>query len=523
MAVTSAGSPAPGGPAVGPLMRLHRVTKRFPGVVAVDDVSLDLAAGEIVALLGQNGAGKSTMIQIVAGVYGGHSYDGDLTLDGQPYRPAGVIEAERRGVVLIPQQVSVVPEMTVGQNMFLNNEPTTRLGLVDWEGLYARARRVLTDFGTDVDPRVRMGSLDLATQQLVVIARALSAEARLLILDEPTAALTENEARRLFVHLRGLRARGVSIVYVSHRLAEVFAIADRVVVLRDGRLRGDHRTADTTRDEVVGDMLGGSGGSRPDLSPDATPSSPPGEVALEVAGLSVRDPEDADRVRVDRLDLTVRRGETVGVFGLVGSGTTPAAMAIFGAWPGKVDGTIRVDGRVVRINRPADAIAHGVGMIAPDRRRTLILDHSVADNVVLASLRSLCRHGLLDAHAKTIRAEEYVRRLNIRTPSVRAPVGTLSGGNQQKVQVARWLAAQTRTMLLVDPTHGVDVGARAEIYRLLRLLARQRYALLLVSAEAEELVAVCDRVLVLRAGRAVGELTGAGLSESNLLHLAAGD
>jgi D-xylose transport system ATP-binding protein len=521
MTSTSAGSPAPGGPAAEPLMRLHRITKRFPGVVAVDDVSLDLAAGEIVALLGQNGAGKSTMIQIVAGVYGANTYDGDLTLGGEPYRPAGVIEAERGGVVLIPQQVSVVPEMTVGQNMFLNNEPTTRFGLVDWEGLYARARQVLADFGTDVDPRVRMGSLDLAAQQLVVIARALSADARLLILDEPTAALTENEAHRLFVHLRGLRARGVAIVYVSHRLAEVFAIADRVVVLRDGRLCGDHRTVDTTRDEVVRDMLG-AGIPEPRQQYGGAAASP-GEVALEVAGLSVRDPEDGDRVRVDMLDLTVRRGETVGVFGLVGSGTTPAAMAIFGAWPGRVDGTIRVDGRAVRINRPADAIAHGVGMIAPDRRRTLMLDHSVADNVVLASLRSLCRHGLLDPHARTLRAEEYVRRLNIRTPSVRAPVGTLSGGNQQKVQVARWLAAQTRTMLLVDPTHGVDVGARAEIYRLLRLLARQRYALLLVSAEAEELVAVCDRVLVLRAGRAVGELTGAGLTESNLLHLAAGD
>jgi ABC-type sugar transport system ATPase subunit len=497
-------------------VRLRGLTKRFPAVLAVDDVDLDIHSGEVLALLGQNGAGKSTLIQVLAGVYPADA--GELSLDDRPYRPASPAAAEKAGIVLIPQQVAVVPDLTVGQNMYLGSEPTNRLGLVDWPRLYANAQRVLDDFNVTIAAGARMGSLDIASQQLVVLARALSANARVLILDEPTAALTESEAERLFNHLRHLRDRDVAILFVTHRLAEVFAFADRIVVMRDGRVRGDHRTHDTDRDQIVRQMLGAEL-TAPAGSGTATA---PGPVALELDGLTVHDEEDAARLRVDRLSLTVRQGEVVGLFGLVGAGCAPAAMAVFGAWAGRVGGRVLVDGEVRTARSPAHAIAAGVGLLAPDRRQTMIAEASIAENLMLASLAQLGRAGTLDPVTRDRLAGQYVRRLGVRTPSVLAEVGTLSGGNQQKVQVGRWLSAGTRILVLVDPTHGVDVGARAEIHAVLHQLAGDGYAQLLVSADAEELVAVCDRVVVMRAGRRVAELAGAALSEAHLLHHAAG-
>jgi D-xylose transport system ATP-binding protein len=498
-----------------PLLQTHGLTKRFPGVLAVDDVDLAIFPGEIVALLGQNGAGKSTVIQVLAGVHPHGSFAGAVEMDGRPFAAANVSAAEAAGVVLIPQEVNVVPDLTVAENMFLNAEPG-RLGLVDRLQLLVRAGEILRDFDVDVDPGARMGALDLATQQLVVIARALSKRARLLILDEPTAALTESEARRLFERMRSLRARGVACIFVSHRLAEVFAIADRILVMRDGRLRGDHRTGETTRDAVVAEMIGGS------LAEIAPGGRARDAVALAVSGLTVYDPEQPERKRVDDLSFALREGEILGLFGLLGSGCDVAAEALFGAWPGRVEGHFRVSEEEVTIARPADAIARGIGLMPQDRRETLIHDHAIADNVVLASLPAISPKGVLDLDRKRLLAQDFVDRLQIRAPSVATRVATLSGGNQQKVQVARWLAAGSRVLLLVDPTRGVDVGARAEINRLWQDLAADGYALLLVSTEAEELVEVCDRVLVLRHGQLASEHRGEEIRVERLLHAAAG-
>ncbi len=498
-----------------PLLVTRALTKRFPGVLAVDAVDLVIYPGEIVALLGQNGAGKSTVIQILAGVHPHGSYDGGITLDGRPFAPASVAAAEAGGVVLIPQEVNIVPDLTVAENMFLNDEPT-RFGFVDRLMLHVRAGELLRDFAIDVDPAARMGTLDLATQQLVVITRALSKQARLLILDEPTAALTETEARRLFARMRSLRDRGVACIFVSHRLAEVFAVADRILVMRDGRLRGDHAAGQTTRDEVVAEMIGGAVAA---LAPERRARA---AVAFEVDDLRVYDSDDPDRMRVDRLGFALHEGEILGLFGLLGAGCGTAAEALFGSWPGRVEGRIRVAGQEVTLARPADAIAHGIGLMPQDRRATLIHDHAVSDNVVLASLPAISSRGLLDLDRKRLVAADYVERLQIRTASIDARVATLSGGNQQKVQVARWLAAESRVLLLVDPTRGVDVGARAEINRLWQALAESGFALLLVSSEAEELVEVCDRVLVMRHGRLVGEHRGDDLTVGRLLHAAAG-
>ena len=491
------------------------LTKRFPGVVAVDQVDLTLYSGEIVALLGQNGAGKSTLIQMLAGSHPSGSYDGEIFLAGARYQPQNVAAAEAAGIVLIPQEINIVPDMTVAENILLNHEPT-RFGLIDRPALLARAREVLAEFGLELDPAQRMGALDLATQQLVVIARALSRRARLLILDEPTAALTEAEAQRLFDRMRGLRDRGVTCVFVSHRLAEVFAIADRILVMRDGRLRGDHLIGETSREAIVAEMIGGS------LVAPGAQSAPTNQSLLEVEHLTVFDAEEPDRKRVDDLSFALHAGEVLGLFGLVGAGCSTAATAIFGGWRGKREGVIQIDGTRVVIDSPADAIRHGVGMVGQDRRETLIHDHPVADNIVLASLPDISSHGFVDRDQRSLTASKLVETLSIRTRSVESRVATLSGGNQQKVQVARWLAARSRLLILVDPTRGVDVGARAEINRLWQQLAGEGYALLLVSSEAEELIEVCHRILVMRNGRVVSEFAGEAATERQLLAAAAG-
>jgi D-xylose transport system ATP-binding protein len=506
-----------------PVLTTRGLTKRFPGVLAVDDFDLDIHAGEIVALLGQNGAGKSTVIKVLAGVYPHGTYDGEIALAGRPFRPVSVAAAEAAGIALVPQDVNVVPELSVAANMYLHAEPT-RFGLIDEAARHAEARRVLHEFGIAVDPRTPIGALDLARQQLVVIARALSKNVRVLILDEPTAALTDNEAQRLFDRMRALRTRGVACLFVSHRLPEVFAIADRLLIMRDGRLRGQHRTAGTTRERIVSEMVGCTlavhEGGKPTES--AAADSDRGRAALEINGLVVHDADSRRPRRVDGLDLAVGKGEIVGLFGLLGAGCSEVALSVFGAWPGRREAEIRVEGTKVAIERPADAMRHGLGLIARDRRDTLIPEHSVAKNLALASLATLSRHGFLDIDALRRLAMDYVRLLQIKTESIDAPVGTLSGGNQQKVQVARWLASGARILLLIDPTSGVDVGARAEINALWRRLAADGYALLLASSEAEELIEVCDRVVVMRSGRQVDEQRRGTATEERLLRAATG-
>ncbi len=480
----------------GTALAAHRVTKRFQRTLAVDDLSFELGEGEVVALLGENGAGKSTIISVLAGLFGG-DFDGELTVGDEPYEPSNVEDAERRGIVLIAQEINVVPELTVAQSLFLGHEPR-RWGLVDHLAMRRDASTILADFDVDVDPVRPIGSLDLARQQLVMIARSLHKDAKILILDEPTAALTGAEADRLFDRLRTYRERGTTCIFVSHRLAEVFAIADRILVLRD--------------------MLGMTSGVRA-VPPAIVDRS---HLGISVRDLTVRSADRSRRILLDQVSLDVRGGEIVGVFGLVGSGVGVVGQSLFGAWRGEVDGRIEIDGRAVRIRSPRDAITHGVGFITQDRRDALVGIHSVAENMAMASLDRFGDGPFLDNAELRTEARRWIDQLDIRTPDETAPVSTLSGGNQQKVQVARWLVADTPILILDDPTRGVDVGARAEIHGILAGLARSGKALLLVSSDASELLAVCARVLVIWDGRIAGEVETAESSESELLEIASG-
>jgi ABC-type sugar transport system ATPase subunit len=496
-------------------MAASHLTKSFPGVRALDDVSVSIYAGEIAALLGQNGAGKSTLIQVMSGFHPAGSYSGRIELGGNDYRPADTAAAEQAGVVLVPQEVSVVPQMSVAENICLNAEPT-RWGLIDVSLRLAKARSALRDFELDVDPRREMGSLDLATQQLIVIARALSKNLKLLILDEPTAALTERESLRLFDRIRTLKARGVATIFVSHRLSEVFSISDRIIVMRDGRIRGDHVANEVSRADVVGEMLGHARGET-----QSRPARRAGDAALEVRRLTVFEESAERRVKVDGLSLAVAKGEVVGLFGLLGSGCVEAALAIYGAWPGVVDAEIAVLGDPVSIAGPQQAIALGLGLMAQDRRDCLIQDQSILDNLMMATIAKGVGLQSLDIAERRRLAISLMKTLRIKAESVDAEMHTLSGGNQQKVQIGRWLAAGARILILVDPTRGVDVGARGEINRIWSRLSESGHAILIASSDAEELVDVCHRVIVMRNGRKVGELSGATLNEKELLRVAA--
>ena len=490
------------------------LTKSFPGVRALDDVSVSIYAGEIAALLGQNGAGKSTLIQVMSGFHPVGSYSGRIELGGNDYRPADTAAAEQAGVVLVPQEVSVVPQMSVAENICLNAEPT-RWGFIDVSLRLAKARAALLDFELDVDPHREMGSLDLATQQLIVIARALSKNLKLLILDEPTAALTEKEFLRLFDRIRTLKARGVASIFVSHRLSEVFSISDRIIVMRDGHIRGDHVAKEVSRADVVAEMLGHARGETHSSSARRA-----GDAALEVRRLTVFDESAERRVKVDGLSLAVAKGEVVGLFGLLGAGCVEAALAIYGAWRGVVDAEIEILGEPVSIASPQQAIVLGLGLMAQDRRDCLIQDQSVLDNMMMATIARGAGLRSLDIAQRRNIAIGLMKTLQIKAESIDAEMRTLSGGNQQKVQIGRWLAAGAQILILIDPTRGVDVGARDEISHIWTELSQSGHAILIASTDAEELVGVCHRVIVMRNGRQAGELSGASLNEKELLRMA---
>ena len=500
-------SPDGAGRADPPLFELRGIGKSFPGVRALDGVSFEIRAGEVHMLLGENGAGKSSLMKVLCGAYTADS--GEMRHQGQPVSIRGPADARALGIAVIFQEFSLVPYLSVAQNIFLGREPTGRFpGSVDHRKMRDDARRILESLGSDISPELPLHELGVAHQQVVEIAKALSQNARVLVMDEPTSALSDRETERLFQLIARLKADGVAIVYISHRLAEVFRLGDRITVLRDGRKVASLWPSQTTPEALVEAMVG----RRVDTTYAASSRSTPGEVALQLNAVS-----GASGIR--DISLEVRAGEIVGLAGLVGSGRTEVARAIFGADP-IAAGSMTLFGAPLS-GGPDATSRRGIALIPENRKQQgLALIRTVADNTVLAALERLFPRRFFDPRRATGVARDMVAKLHIATPSTHRLVQVLSGGNQQKVVIAKWLAAGARLFIFDEPTRGIDVGAKAEIFSLIRELVSAGAAVLMISSEQSEIVNVCDRAYVMRDGSIAGHLGGDQLSESAILKLA---
>jgi ribose transport system ATP-binding protein len=506
---------APGAePAIG-VLEACRVGKRFAGVVALHEVSVCVRAGAVHAVVGENGAGKSTLMKVLGGV---HRPDaGELRLHGRPVAFAGPRAAAAAGVALIHQELSLVPALSVAENVFLGREPA-RLGVVDAGAMAREARRLLERLGHPLDVRRPVAELKVGDRQMVEIAKALSLDAQVLIMDEPTTALASGEVDRLFGVVRALAAGGTAVVYISHRMDELFRIADEFTVLRDGRLVAHRAAAESSPEELVRLMAGRESTQR------RTPVTA-GErrELLRVEGLTSRERDARGRPRLDGIGFTLHRGEVLGVGGVMGAGRTELLESLFGVRPVAPTTRILIDGAPVAAGSPARAIAAGIALVPEDRMgEGLVPGLDVGRNVTLARLASFTRLGVVRRRAEAAAARGWVERLAIRTAGIGASVASLSGGNQQKVVLAKWLLTEPRVLLLDEPTKGIDVNGKAEIYRLVEELARGGLGILLVSSETPELLALSDRVIVLRDGALAGTLARADATEERLVALATG-
>ena len=504
-------------PAAPPALELRAISKSFPGVRALRGVTFDVHPGEVHALLGENGAGKSTLIKILSGV---HAPDeGEILLRGDRVAFANPGQAQARGIATIYQEFSLYPELTVAENIFAGHPPRRWGGLaLDWRRAARDAAALLATLDAgDIDVHARVGALSVGNRQRVEIAKALSRQAQVLILDEPTAVLTQHDAERLFTVVRRLRDQGVAIIYISHRMDEIFALSSRITVLRDGQWIGTQATDSTNETELIRQMVGRALSQEPSLDDAGLPAGSGERPVLLKAQHLARRPLLRDA------SLELRAGEIVGLAGLIGSGRSELAQAIFGSAPAE-GGTLEVNGRAVTISRPEQAIALGIGYVPEDRQRQgLVTAMSVGQNVGLTRLRALSRGPFLNFAAEDRLAESYVGTLRIKTPTVREIARNLSGGNQQKIVLSKWLATEPKILIVDEPTRGIDVGARAEIHRLLISLAREKgLALLVISSDLQEVLRLSDRVLVMRDGRLVREFARADATQEAVLSAALG-
>ncbi|BDA85698.1 ribose ABC transporter ATP-binding protein [Aureimonas sp. SA4125] len=505
-----------------PLLEMRGIAKHFSGVTALDDVSLTLNGGEILGLMGENGAGKSTLLKILSGVQPPSS--GTILMDGQPVEIESPQAARRLGIVTIYQELSLIPTLSVAENIFIGRAPLGRLGLVDWRAMRADARDIIARVGLTLDPQTPVSALSVAEQQMVEIARALSLSSRIIVMDEPTSALSESEVTRLLSIMDRLRGEGVAIMFVTHRLEEASTICDRMTVLRDGRLAGElvRDGAPIPLPAIIEKMVGRAAS---ELYARPAQRSAAGAVRLEVRGLkTVRDPEAPHAIVLDGVDLDLRAGEILGIAGLVGSGRTELARAIFGA-DAIAAGTLRLDGEAITPRSPADAIALGIGLVPEDRKHQAIFPAlGILANFSVASLNAYSNWmGVMAERREQDELGSYRKLLNIRMAHAGQRIDGLSGGNQQKVILARWLARDPKVLIVDEPTRGVDVGAKAEVHQILVQLAARGIAVMVISSELPEILAVSDRIVTMRAGKITGEMAAAEASEDRLMALMALD
>jgi len=496
------------------LLQASNITKSFPGVRALDGVNLTVQRGRLNALLGENGAGKSTLMNILAGVFPPDS--GTVTLEGRPVSFKNPREAQAAGISIIFQELNLVPEMTIAENIFIGREPLTKFGLVDYARMNADAAALLTELELDADPRTLVSQIKVGAQQVVEIAKATSFNSRVIIMDEPTSAISDHEIEVLFRQIKRLKQNGVGLIYITHKLDELPEIADDITVFRDGKLVGQREFREVTRDEMVRMMVGR------ELS-DLFPKSPakPGEVVLRAKNISLQHAERAGDFAVKNVSFELKRGEVLGVFGLMGAGRTELLQTVFGLHPRTSSGEVEIDGRGVVIQSPADAIAAGLALAPEDRKSEgVVLELSVAHNTTLSCLPRIERYGLLQLKRERELVGNYVGRLRVKTPSIEQRIVNLSGGNQQKVVLAKWLATEPKVLLLDEPTRGIDINAKKEIYALIDELAQNGLGVVMVSSELPEILGIADRILVLCEGRKTAEFSRAEATEEKIVNAA---
>ena len=503
----------------GPVLEMRSIVKTFPGVKALSDVSLAVRRGEVHAICGENGAGKSTLMKVLSGVHPHGSYEGEILFDAEVCAFRDIRASERHGIVIIHQELALVPYLSIAENIFLGNEHAAR-GLVDWTRTLRHATELMRRVGLDENPRTRVADIGVGKQQLVEIAKALSKSVRLLILDEPTAALNDEDSGKLLDLILELKDQGITSIIISHKLGEIRRVADSVTILRDGRSIEtlDVRAPETTEDRIISGMVGRDLEHR---FPERTPHRPEegAAPALEIRNWTVHHPIDQQRKVVDDVSLSVRRGEIVGIAGLMGAGRTELAMSVFGRTYGRyAGGTVLKDGTEIRTKTVPEAVRHGIAYVTEDRKHYgLNLIDTINRNISLSALGKVARHGVVDEHEERRVAEGFRTSMNIKAPTVFEPVGRLSGGNQQKVVLSKWIFAGPDVLLLDEPTRGIDVGAKFEIYTVIDRLAAEGRAVVFISSELPELLGMCDRVYTMAAGRLTGEFSRAEASQEALM------
>ena len=497
------------------LLEMREITKVFPGVKALDRVSLTVEAGEIHAICGENGAGKSTLMKVLSGVYPHGTYDGEIIYDGAPLANRGIRDSEEKGIIIIHQELALIPLLSIAENLFMGNEVATN-GVISWPLAMQKTGELLRQVGLNEPPGAIVGKLGVGKQQLIEIAKALSKNVRLLILDEPTAALQEADADRLLDLMLELKAQGVTQIIISHKLNEISRVADRITVIRDGTSVSTLSKAEISEDRIIRDMVGRDMAHRyPERSPH------PGEMLFEVENWSCMHPEQAGRQMIKGVSLNVRKGEIVGIAGLMGAGRTEFAMSIFGRSYGKSHaGRVKMHGKPVDVSTVTKAIDAGISYVTEDRKALgLILEEPILKNISLANLFGIAKNSVLDKRREAQVAEGYRKQLAIRTPGVQQKVVNLSGGNQQKVVLSKWLFTDPALLILDEPTRGIDVGAKFEIYTIMKDLAEQGRGVLMISSEMPELLGMCDRIYVMNEGRIVGELSREEADQEKIMAL----
>ncbi|MEV6781547.1 multiple monosaccharide ABC transporter ATP-binding protein [Streptomyces sp. NPDC051098] len=503
----------------GPVLEMRSISKTFPGVRALSDVTLTVRPGEVHAICGENGAGKSTLVKVLSGVHPHGTYEGDILFQGEPCRFKDIRASEQRGIVIIHQELALVPYLSLAENIFLGNEHATR-GVISWDETLRHASELLRRVGLDENPQTRVADIGVGKQQLVEIAKALSKKVRLLILDEPTAALNDEDSGKLLDLMLELKNQGIASIIISHKLNEIARVADSVTIIRDGRSIEtlDVRATETTEERIISGMVGRDLDHR---FPERTPHQPEegASPALEIRDWTVHHPIDRHRKVVDNVTMHVRRGEIVGIAGLMGAGRTELAMSVFGRAYGRyAGGTVLKDGQEIRTKTVNEAVQHGIAYVTEDRKHYgLNLIDTIARNISLSALGKVARRGIVNEHAERQVAEDYRTSMNIKAPTVAEPVGKLSGGNQQKVVLSKWIFAGPDVLILDEPTRGIDVGAKYEIYTVIDKLAAQGKAVVFISSELPELLGMCDRIYTMSAGRLTGEVPRAEATQEALM------